>query len=370
MIKSLRQIARIAPDLKGWKSKNKYVVIESDDWGCERIRDNEQLGNIPTEWKKFYNSPYYKFDSIARIDDLENLFSLLKSYKGMDGKPPVITANTIVGNPDYGKIKESGFNEFHYIDFRKTLKSFDEHLFETWEKGIELGVFKPQFHGRDHINVEAWLDVLRSGDEVYLDAFERGICSVDRSLNKSKRNLMAALLTNDINIQISKCESLRDGIRIFKDAFGYNSESFIAPSYTWFDLAEKELAKLGVKYLQGIRNQKKPNSQNDTNYIKHYLGEKNKYNQHYLIRNVFFEPSIYGEVNIIEDCMERMRWSFYFNRPVIISMHRLNIIGRLVPENHTRNLNFLDNFLKKMLKKWPDIEFVSSDELGNKINSI
>ena len=57
------------------------------------------------------------------------------------------------------------------------------------------------------------------------------------------------------------------------------------------------------------------------------------------------------------------------NKPAIISSHRINYIGSLVEENRAYNLSRLNNLLKIILEKWPDIEFMTSDQLGDLIIS-
>ena len=53
----------------------------------------------------------------------------------------------------------------------------------------------------------------------------------------------------------------------------------------------------------------------------------------------------------------------------MISAHRLNFIGYINPGNRDRNLKLFRKLMKEMLKKWPDIEFMTSDELGDLMKS-
>jgi hypothetical protein len=50
-------------------------------------------------------------------------------------------------------------------------------------------------------------------------------------------------------------------------------------------------------------------------------------------------------------------------------MHRLNVIGAIDESNRTTNLELLKKLLTKVLQFYPDVEFMSSDELGNLINT-
>jgi hypothetical protein len=56
-----------------------------------------------------------------------------------------------------------------------------------------------------------------------------------------------------------------------------------------------------------------------------------------------------------------------YAKPATISMHRLNVIGGLVEENRTCNLALLKQLLKEIVKRWPDVEFMNSAELGQLI---
>jgi hypothetical protein len=167
---------------------------------------------------------------------------------------------------------------------------------------------------------------------------------------------------------------LRDGIKLFEDIFGYKSISFIANCYIWDHHVEKTLSKLGVKYLQGIINQCIPHVDKHLNHSlkfkKHYFGEQNKFGQRYLIRNVFFEPSLDYEKDWISDCLQRIDIAFKCKKPAIICSHRLNFIGYINENNRKSNLLLFETLLKKIIKKWPDVEFVTTPEVENLIFKI
>jgi len=47
----------------------------------------------------------------------------------------------------------------------------------------------------------------------------------------------------------------------------------------------------------------------------------------------------------------------------------LNFIGAINEKNRTQNLQLLEELLSKIMKRWPDVEFMSSDELGDLITA-
>lgn len=84
----------------------------------------------------------------------------------------------------------------------------------------------------------------------------------------------------------------------------------------------------------------------------------------YLTRNVFFEPSYNENNNCVDDTMKEIEIAFRWRKPAIISSHRVNYVGRIDENNRANGLNQLNLLLKAILKKWPDVEFMSTNELG------
>src|SRR5690606_32659504 len=116
---------------------------------------------------------------------------------------------------------------------------------------------------------------------------------------------------------------IEDGLAMFRDLFGYNSESCIAPCYTWGDSTEAKLAQLGVKYIQGIAKQKLAFPKgNRYSYIFRRCGEQNALNQYYLIRNCFFEPSQSSSLWGLDSCLSSVKNAFAWRSPAVIGTHR------------------------------------------------
>ena len=98
----------------------------------------------------------------------------------------------------------------------------------------------------------------------------------------------------------------------------------------------------------------------------HWLGQKNKIGQIYITRNCFFEPSQEGK-DWMDNCMSDINIAFRWHKPAVISSHRVNYIGSLDIKNRDRGLNGLNRLLLSITTKWPEVEFMTSNVLGDLI---
>lgn len=353
-------------NIPGWRTKRHIVVIESDDWGSIRMPSREVYDKLLSKGYRVDLNKYEKNDSLATEKDLTELFNILSKYTDINGNHPIITANCAVANPDFEKIKESGFQNYYYEPFTETLKRYQgcENSFELWQQGMKEGLFKPQFHAREHLNVSNWIHSLQN-DEDTKHVFDYGIMGL---FPKGKENVgnkfQVALGDTEFPIQ-SQNEIIKEGLDLFEKIFNYKSKTFIAPCYTWNPSIEKTLYDNGVIGIQGLVYQKVPCG----NSIRHWMGSKNAYGQIYTIRNAFFEPTLSPNIDNVEDCLYRIECAFRWNKPAIISSHRINYIGAINEYNRDNNLKQLDGLLTKIQKKWGDVEFISSDKLVDIISN-
>jgi hypothetical protein len=360
-------------NIKGWRTDRKIIVIESDDWGSIRMPSKQVFDLLKENGVAVDRCSFCSYDNLASDRDLNALFEVLLAHKSRKNSHPVITANTIVANPDFDKIKKDGFENYHYEVFTDTIsKYFDStNVFETWKEGIKKGVFYPQLHGREHLNVALWMQNLRNKSAETLLAFEHKMFGISTDISKEKRkSYMAALNFQDLSELEYQKEILKEAQEIFLKTFGFKSKSFIAPNYVWSTQIEETLKEIGVEFIQSSRNQIIPDAvANDSKYITHFTGQKNKNNQIYLVRNCIFEPATSRTKNHVEDCLDQISTSFRWKKPAIIASHRLNFIGTIDEANRERNLKLLDELLTKIIKKWPDVEFMTSDQLGTVIKN-
>lgn len=360
-------------NMKGFSTKRKIIVFESDDWGSIRMPSKEVFNRLLAKNIKFsIDDSFDKYDTLASDDDLELLMDVLYSIKDRNGNYAKMTLNSVVANPDFEKIKKSNYTEYHYEVFTETLKKYSNHShsFELWKEGINSKVFKPQYHGREHLNALMWLNSLKENHLGVRTAFDENVFSmlIDKSEDERQHCLSAYNYQKEDEINFIE-KSFEEGLQIFENLFGFKPKSMIAPCYTWDNNIENIAFKNGIIYLQSYISQNYSlYSQKKTNkdYILHYTGEINNNDQIYLVRNCQFEPSRDNNSNY-DVCLKNIENAFRCKKPAIIITHRLNFIGGLESKNRDESLKQLKKMLQIIVDKWPDVEFMFSDELGDLI---
>ncbi len=362
LLKSFAAAAAI--NRKGKSVKENLIIIESDDWGAIRTPSKETITYFEQKGFEIANS-IYKNDSLASQDDLEKLFEVLHSHKGSNGKPAVITANSIMANPNFEKIKAHDFQEYFWEPFTETFKRYPKHQnnFQLWKQGMNNGVFHPQFHGREHLNVTRWMKALQTKNEAALLSFDQQTTYS----GKDDYSFMEAF-DWDSPDDIKQHETIiAEGLQIFERHFGFRSKSFIAPCYNWDTKLEPFLASQGIEWIQSLRSQLQPTGIfNEYQSLRHSFGQQQN-GLRFNTRNCFFEPSMLPQKDWVNSCLAQIQAAFLFSKPAVICAHRINFVSFINPKNGERGLNDLNQLLKAIVKKWPDVKFITTDELANYI---
>jgi hypothetical protein len=360
-------------NVKGKSIDRKVVVFESDDWGTIRIPSHSAYTRLKHHGIDLDSNPYNRVDSLETATDLQALCEVLQSFKDSNGNPAVLTANFIVANPDFERIRQTDFCEYYYETFLDSYRR-SKGTEETWamiREAIDHHLMHPQFHGREHVNVLRWLKFLREGHSTLLKAFAEGVFSIDiQATDKKRTNLLASLDFANEQEKSFALSQLIDGYRIFLETFGFKSQSFIAPANVWDDDVERTLKNAGVNFLQSLRGQCVPAVAKLRYDIKiHYTGERSSSGQLHLVRNAYFEPATLPQYDWVGNCLRKIEAAFFWNKPAIVSTHRLNYVGGICEANRQTNLLKFKSLLKQILTHWPEVEFMRSDELGRLYDS-
>ena len=358
-------------NIRGWRTNRKIIVIESDDWGSIRMPSKEVYEDCLEHGYRLDNTVFSRYDSLASEEDLTLLFELLLSFKDWKSNHPVVTANCLMANPDFERIQNSNFEKYYYELVTDTFNKYPKHknCFNLWQQGEKLNIFKPQSHGREHLNVSRFMNELRAGDPDSHFAFRHQMPNILKKSSESIVNSsIIALEHYDAADKSDKELIVKDGLLLFRKLFGYSSESFIASNYVWHKDLETVLKAEKVLFIQGSKKQYIPKGKyRGFTYKFHFLGEMNSMKQIYLIRNVLFEPALNMTHDHISSSLRQIETAFAWHKPAIISMHRVNFIGFINEKIRDRTLKLLQQLLRVILRRWPDVEFLSTAELGNLI---
>jgi hypothetical protein len=371
MISKQKLVSNLS-QIPGWRTKRKIIVFESDDWGSIRMPSNDVRKSLQENGVLSSNPDHYNlYDSLESNDDLTALFELLSKFKDANRNHPVFTGLNVVANPDFEKIKNDNFEKYYYEPFTETLKWYSNHdrVAELWREGAEKRLFEPQFHGREHLNVTSWLKGLREEAPKTRIAFDHGFWGLNPvPLGESPVKYLAAFDIYDPE-EIDYLKTvIQEGSQLFKSIMGYGPSFFVPPN-TSFSLKLLDSMKVnGIQYVLIDKFQKEPTGHGQYRTHFRYLGKQNNHGQIYLSRNASFEPAAVGK-DWVSECLQSINRAFRWRKPATISTHRVNYIGHLDPQNRDHGLTQLRELLTQILKKWPDVEFMTSVELGNLIRA-
>lgn len=318
--------------------------------------------------------PYCKYDCLEQSKDLTNLYEVLNDVRDKNGNPAILTANMVMANPIFDKIEADNFRQYHcetFLDTYRRTASQDDTL-SAWHQGMEAKLIRPQLHGREHLNVQKWLNALQEGPSVTMDAFKYNTFGLTELVDPTIKQYYMGAFNSGLDKDIAQYEIIiSEAADLFEKIWGFKSESFIATTYQWSPKIEPCLVQHGVKYLQGTICQKIPLDDDITvKYSRRcFQGSRSKSGLRYLMRNCFFEPSTKPGFDFIDDCLHRIELAFRWGKAANICAHRVNFIGSIHTENTDTNLPMLRNLLHQIVKRWPDVEFVSSDQLGHIIEN-
>lgn len=344
----------------GWRTKKKLVLIESDDWGAIRMPSRETYEKLRVAGAGdgcFFD----KFDSLESSKDLELLFEVLSSVKDHKGQYAIMQPFTVVANPNYEAIEANQFSKYEYEPFTDTYKRYThtEHTFETVKEGVQAGIWHPQSHGREHIHLNRWMKALQSNDrlvrlEFSLKAFHCGCLPPNMDYYNA--------FDYDSKDEIPQLKGVvQDGLHIFEQTYGYLPLALCAPcGYTCQELVDFSTQE-GIR-LQGGQF-RSPNGDGSYNIVNKYWGDREINDARIYRRNCKFEPAKNHNIDWVDRCLSEIKIAFRWGKPAVIDSHRVNYIGSISPENRNYSLKEMNRLLKEIVKRWPDVEFINSEQL-------
>jgi len=353
-------------NLPGPSGRRKIVVFECDDWGGIRTPSREvyakleKLGLVRSDCR-------YRMDTLATEEDLEQLFEVLESQRDMHGNAAVMTPVCNVANPDFEKIRQTGFREYHYESFTRTLERYHrgEGVMKLWKEGMDRGIFIPELHGREHLTVQIWLRMLREGNKDLRYAFDHEYVSLELAGLHPGLNGFRAEFFFDSKEQLPFLEnSIRSGAFLFKEELGYTPRVFVPSNAIFHPALESSVSGAGIRYLNVGHFNPVPDASGGLKTKYYRNGKKSSSGLRYYVRNCAFEPSEPDYVGV-ESTLNQVQAAFRWGKPAIISTHRVNFVGGIDPGNRGKGLSELRLLLKAITGRWPETEFMSSAEMFN-----
>lgn len=355
-------------NIHGWKTRRRLVTISVDDYGNVRVGSKKAREAITKEGLEPKNR-FDAYDSLETREDLEAMFEILMSVKDRNGRHAVLTPFSVTCNIDFERMAQEGYSEYHYETLPQTYEKLSvidpveyAGTWDLWKKGMEHQLLVPQFHGREHFNLKVFREKLLKKDwELMLSLKNRSLTNISGTGYPSV-NFTAAFEFWDYNEKEDLKGILRDGLRKFRSIYGYESTHFNPAGGRANKELHQGLAEEGIKMIDVPRFQKTHLGFNKYRTEYFYTGKKNDRDQLFMVKNCVFEPTVPG-IDWIEYSLKQIDYAFKFNNPATISTHRVNYCGHISSENRKLGVNLLKELLKRIVIKWPDVEFLSTHEL-------
>lgn len=355
----------------GWRTKRKIVVISVDDYGNVRLDSKKAREAMDRAGLKIH-SRFDTYDTLETRQDLEALYSVLTSVKDRHDRHAVFTPFAVPCNIDFEKVAETGYKSYYYELLPVTYEKLEERdsdtyseAWELWRQGMDEGLMVPQFHGREHLNLNLFEDKLSQKDEAVLTALKNRSYS---SISSEKNNTISPTAAFDFkHFEENRRfhEIIRDGLDQFEAVYGYRSNHFNPPGGREHPVIHKTLKECGVDYIDTPLIKTEHQGDGKLKKVINYTGKKNSEGQIYIVRNVVFEPTEDRGINWVDFTMKQIEAAFRWNRPAIISSHRVNFCGHIDRKNREKGLSALRELLKQITRRWPEVEFLPANELGD-----
>lgn len=365
----MTRLKRNLKNLRGWRTDRKLVVFSVDDYANVRVDSASSLEKLERAGLP-PASHFDHFDSVETRDDLEALFEVLNSVRDRKDRPAIFTAYAMSANPDFERILNDG-ESYYYETIPETFARLAadqpaayEGAWALWREGLSAGLIKPQFHGREHLSIDLLERKLRNQSaDLMINLRNRSMTSLGREPSLPGVGFTHAFGLHEASQLPRHREILRDGLRLFEKIWGFPSLTFTPPAQRIHPALYEDAERAGVlaidKPLHCVRNLGNGAVQREINKTGRQRGSAHLTT----VRNVVFEPSVDVWSDPVAHAMDEIAAAFRWKKPAIISSHRVNFCGHISEDNRKQGLQALRFLLERITTRWPEVEFVSADEL-------
>jgi len=360
-------------NIPGWRTAEKLVAFSVDDYGNVRL-DSKAAWERMAAAGLDLGGRFDRFDTLETRQDLEALFEVLASVTDASGRSAVFTPYGLCANPDFDAML-SGDPGYRYEPLPRTFERLTatqpqayDGAWALWREGMRLGLLRPQFHGREHLNVELIERKRRAGDQALtINLDNRSMAGLGDEPSLPGVGYTHAFGLRDRSEIEQHREIIADGLKLFEQVFGFRSQTFTPPAqqlhpdlYPW---VESQGVRAIDKPLHCVRRLDRERTVREFNA----LGRRRGQDHVSIVRNVVFEPTNDPAFDAVGLALNQVAAAFRWRKPAIISSHRVNFCGHIDPENRKLGLDALRRLLQGIVQRWPDVRFISADELVERI---
>jgi len=371
-----QSVADNLKNITGWRTPRKLVAFAVDDYCNVRVASRAALNNLKGAGLEL-SGRFDGLDTMETRQDLEALFETLGSVRDAQGHAAVFTAYALSANPDFERIRACGAS-YQYepvtITFQRLAAEQPaayEGAWKLWQEGMEKGLIRPQFHGREHFNIRLFEEKLqRKTSDLLANLANRSLAGLTREPSFPDIGFSQAFAVHDDSCLGRQIEVLKDGMQLFEQCFGIKSITFTPPAQTLSPRLYPVCEKLGIRLIHKPRLVRRKAASSEYVYELSWTGRKSPVGHVSLVRNVVFEPGLEDARASEERVLQQIAAAFRWQKPAVISSHRVNFCGLIDEKNRSLSLQKLRRVLERIVSRWPDVEFVAVDDLAALMNPI
>lgn len=367
-------LANHIKNVGGWTTKRKILCFAVDDYGNIRLHSPGSVEKLKSKGVQLSGRFDY-FDALDTCEDYEQLYEVLSSVKDKHQNHAIFTPYALSANIDFDKVlKERRKYEYELLpETYKKLAAEDqayEGAFEMLQEGISNKLIKPQFHGREHLNIGLFEDFLNIEHPHLMANLENhSYAGIPKLTEKPTIGFTQAFAFWDEKEVENHKVIIKDGLQCFEKVYGYKSVTFTPPAQQLHPELYAYIKTQGVLSIDKSRTSQRHLGHDKYVQEKNKLGYQNNQEHITMVRNVVFEPTDDRGVDWVEFTFKQIQAAFRLNKPAIVSSHRVNYCGHIDLENRTKGLTTLKMLLQKVVQKYPEVEFMSVDQLAEEIHA-
>ena len=346
-------------NIPGIRTKRKIVCFSVDDFGnvllhSKSARESLRKSGLPVDQSRFS-----RFDILENHDDLTGLFEVLTSVKDKNGQPACFTAFAMSANIDFDALEKNSWSKYEYQSLPETFSTLSgyEKAWETWKEGMEKKLLIPEFHGREHLNISFLENGMKKKDpDIMVNLQNRSWAALGY---QGRVGFTEAFSFNHFSEVSEHHKIIESGLILFENIFGKKATHFNAPGAREHNSLHKTIKNAGVKIIDADFIQNEHQGEGKYKKLFNPFGNKNKAGLSTVFRNCVFEPNLPEKTDWVNSCLKEIDIAFKCGKPANISSHRVNFVGGIESSNRDFGLRELKRMLQAIVKKWPEVEFLS-----------